>query len=642
MDFDPLRDALRDDARALRMQLSDPALARGRDAALDLHVGGSLEGRFGNAEWRHGASADARVAVHVFASADDVDEDAVSGRLRKGESALQGPLLPVPPGSVLLKYALVGEAEADARRGGDAALALAADARIAVGAYLPAPAAHTLGAAIDAHAARFPWIFDARDVGALRPGEACFIGLGGRFTAALSMDWASVFTGALEALQPFAVGRQPLQLQLDASLSLAFRFAMEDSFRLVFVREGDGTLRAVLNRAGSRAFRIRAKAGAVVRFAEPDVAREVLSQVAAALLSPLQPLRALALALDEALDSYDRALGAIRAALGDSATRLDAYFTELGVERALQQLAALQSLAGDAGVVAPVFAQRLHLSLAEAVTLLQQLERLPQELAARLGDRIDALLEPLRSPPLLARPADAAARLLQRLAEIEAAIVAVAETRIVAALELEYERLATGQALLDVELDPRAAEFAGRHADLLALRLDRLLLDSAREGSGVVLRLFLHQRSLRRRFSLGLEIGDTLRDVLRSGRDWALVERWVQAGSAHALRRQRTTTLSAFRAHEEAFIGSAASCRGEFDARLKQVDDAPAPWRFALSRRTYARSTAGPERVDGDEHDVGVGAEPHLVKGAGTGRVAPPRSAPARPGTRAGRSLRPG
>ena len=590
MNLESLRESLRQDARALRTALSDPALPRGREAALELRVGGARKGSFGNAEWRHGAGANAAAAVHVFVDAGDADEDKVFGRLRKGESTVGGPVLEPQPGSALLKYVLLGDAEAEAHNGGLAELALAADAHVAVGAYLRAPKEQTLGAAVAAHASMFPWVFDADDVAELRPGDACFIALGGRFSAALSIDWASVFAGPLEALAPFATRGEPLHLALDASLSLAFRFAMEDSFRLVFVREDDGILRAVLNLADSQSFRVRARAGATVHFAEPDVAREVLAQLAASLLAPAQPLRALASAVEEAIDGYHGALASIRSGLGAAAARLDAYFAELGVERALQQLAALQSLAGDAGVVAPVFAQRLQLTLGEAEALLQRLDALPRELADRLGDRIDALLAPLHSPPLLEKPRVAAARLLERLDQIEAAILGIASTRIAAALELEYERLASDQTLLDVELDPRAMEFAGRHADLLALRLDRLLVDTERVGSGVRLRLFLHQQRIRRSFSLGLSIGDVLRDVASRGREWIVAERWVQPGTGPALRRQRSVALSGHREHNEAFIGSAASCRGDFDARLKQLDGEAGPWRFGLSLQFGSRT----------------------------------------------------
>src|SRR5690606_7486260 len=157
--------------------------------------------------------------------------------------------------------------------------------------------------------------------------------------------------------------------------------------------------------------------------------------------------------------------------------------------------------------------------------LLQQLDALPAQMATRLQDRLDAILQPLALPPLLQQSRDAAAGLLQRLDRIEAALLELADTRIKAAIGLDYERLATGAALLDVDLDLRSPEFSGRHADLLALRLDRVLVDSTRDGAGVALRLFLHQQRLRRRFSLGLALGSELVDMARSGNEWVLVDR---------------------------------------------------------------------------------------------------------------------
>lgn len=591
MKLEPLLDSAREGADNLRRDLGDPALPRGRDPALQFALAESISGRFGQAGWRLAAGVSGRAAVHVFETASDTDPDRIFGPARKGESTVQRPVLHPRTGVAYLKYVLDGDAEADANaRSGPARIKLAGDATVAAGAYVPVPRKGTLQQALSGRGADIPWVLDAGDVRAMRPGEACFIALGGELSAALDIEWASVFAGPLGALGELSTSGAPLQLAVDASLGLAFRFSVEDSFRLAFVRTNDG-IRAVLHRAGSDAFRMSAEAGMTVRFAQPDAAREVLSQVAASLLGPAQqPLREVVAALDQALGAYDAALARIHATLGGAAAQLDAWFDARGLARALERLDRLQAIAADVGRVAPVFAQRLELTLAQAEAVLDALDRLAADLAQRLGARIDALLEPLRLPPLLEAPREAAAGLLARLDRIEAALLEVAGKRIEAALTLDYQRLDADALVFDADLDPDSNAFAGRHADLLALRLDRLLVDAGRDDGAVSLRLFLHEQKLRRRFSLGLALGSGLRDVARSGHEWTFVERRVRDEGNGALRVRQSTTLKGYRGHEEAFIGSAAHCRGDFDARLRRDDSAPARWRFALSLEFGSRT----------------------------------------------------
>lgn len=591
MKLEPLLDSAREGADNLRRPLGDPAMPRGKAPALEFALAETVSGRFGDARWRLAAGVSGRAALHVFEEASDSDPDRLFGPARKGESTVQRPLLHPLADVTYLKFVLQGDADAEAKAdSGYAGIKLAGDATVAAGAYVPVPRSGTLQQALAGRGTEIPWVLDAGEVRAMRPGEACFIALGGEFSAALEVEWASVFAGPLEALIALSTRAAPLQVAVDASLGVAFRFSMEDSFRLAFVRSKTA-LRAVLHRAGSDAFRMSAEAAATVRFAEPNAAREVLSQVAASLLGPVQqPLREVVAALDQVIGAYDNALARIRSLLGAAAGQVDAWFDERGLARALERLAGLQALAADVGRVAPVFAQRLELPLAQAEDVLEALDRLPAELAQRLGTRIDTLLEPLQLPPLLEAPREAAAGLLARLDRIEAALLDVARKRIEAAITLDYQRLDADALVFDADLDPEDPAFAGRHADLLALRLDRLLVDAARDDGAVSLRLFLHERRLRRRFSLGLAFGSTLRDVARSGHEWSFVERRVRDASTGALRVRHSTTLKGYRGHEEAFIGSSAQCRGDFDARLRRDGDAAARWRFALSLEFASRT----------------------------------------------------
>src|SRR5690606_31030159 len=94
---------------------------------------------------------------------------------------------------------------------------------------------------------------------------------------------------------------------------------------------------------------------------------------------------------------------------------------------------------------------------------------------------------------------------------------------------------------------------------------------------------------LRRRFSLGLALGSELVDMARSGNEWVLVDRRALDEEGQQ-QRQQSATFNGYRAHEERLFGSAASCRGDLDARLKQTDGAAARWRFALALEFGSRT----------------------------------------------------
>lgn len=591
-------------AAPLRMALDDPALVHGASAALQLPLAAKASGRTGDARWR--SAAGATVAIHVFGTASDRDPDRVFGAPRASESPVATSLLHPREGRATLKYVVAGDIEASAsadagapRARGDAAgtgrervaagLSASVDADARLGAYLHAATGTTLGSALATHAARMPWILDAASVAAMAPGEACFLVLGGRASAALEVDWADVFAGDLGALAGFADTPGLLAITLDASAGLAFRFSVEDAFRLVFVREANG-VRAVVNRASDARFRLSADASIEIALADPEAARAVLAQVAARLLGPLTgPLRESTAALQQVIDGYDAALARIRAALGGAAATLEQWFDEHGLSRALQRLQALQSMVEEVGHVAPVLAQRLGLGLAQAEALLAELDAWPATLAQRAGDRVAQWLAPLDPEPILQRPREAAQALLARLEAIESTLVELAHARLSLAMSAEYERIDEDKTVLDVLLDTAHAEYGGRHADLLALRFDRVLVDALRQGAGVALRLFLHEHRLRRSFTLGLSLGDTLRQATTTGRSW-LERRRMAAGADGAVRVRHSSILEGERRNEEMAFGSQARCRGELDARLHRDDEQPGRWRLELVLRFESRT----------------------------------------------------
>lgn len=566
-------------------RLDDPALPLGATAVASLALGRDLARQFSGVGWTLAAGVSTSAGIHLVDSRRGRDPDGIVGEPPHTPGPGPGPLLATPPGHVHLKWLLTGKAGMDVSKPGSTGIRLDGTAELRAGTYLAFPADRTLGEAMAAGVAGLPLIFDVHDLAVLGEGDACFVELGGRLTTRIDVDWAGLLAGPLGPLRSLAVPGAPLDFALDVSAGARMELALEDSFRLVFAGLGAGWVRVALHRADSRAFSLGAGLRLEAGFSDPEAARAVLAAVGAGLLAPVrQALGTVDAAISDALASVDACLASLHARIGQQSDALDRYFDEHGLQRGLARVARLQSQADAVARVDARLAERLSIPLDQAVVILEAIDGLADDLARRVGDRLDATIDALGMPALAEDARAAVAGLLERLDRIEAGLAEVAGHRIRLGLDYSYRRVATGSSLFEADLDTSAATFEDWHARLLALDLTPLVAASVDAVPGVRPRRYLHARSDSRRSALGLGLGE-IADRSFWGRDWLEVERHVATDlPGRGLRREHSLVLLGHRGHEDRLFNT-VRCRGDFDARLERVDDAPGRWRHTLGLR---------------------------------------------------------
>lgn len=569
----------------LRRRLDDPALPLGATAVASLALGRDLARQFSGIGWTLAAGVSTNAGIHLVDSRRGLDPDGVVGQPPQSPGPGSGPLVATPSGHVHLKWLLAGKASMDVSRPGRTGIRLDGSADVRAGAYLAFPAERTLGEAMAEGMAGLPLIFDPRDLAALDVGDACFVELGGRLTTRIEVDWAGLLAGPLGPLRSLAVSGAPLDFALDVNAGARVELALEDSFRLAFAGLGEGWVRVALHRADSRAFSLGAGLRLEAGFSDPEAARAVLAAVGAGLLAPVrQALGTVDAAISDALAGVDDCLASLRARIGQQSASLDQYFDAHGLQRGLARIARLQSQVEAAARVDAALAERLSVPLDQAAAILEAIDGLADDLARRLGDRLDASIEALGLPALAEDARAAVAGLLERLDRIEAGLAEVAGHRIRLGLDYSYRRVATGSSLFEADLDTSATAFEDWHARLLALDLTPLIDASVDASLGIRPRLYLHSRSESRRSALGLGLGE-IADRSFWGRDWLEVERHAATDlPGGRLRREHSLVLLGHRGHEDRLFNT-ARCRGDFDARLEREDDAPGRWRHTLGLR---------------------------------------------------------
>jgi hypothetical protein len=176
--------------------------------------------------------------------------------------------------------------------------------------------------------------------------------------------------------------------------------------------------------------------------------------------------------------------------------------------------------------------------------------------------------------------------LLERLDRLEAALGEAASRRVQLGLEFEYRRVAKDEAFFAGVLGRAHPEFESLHAALLALDLARVLEASRHGGSGVALESFLHQKTVKRSVSLGLDLGGFYSDRDGATRDWSESLRIVaDADAPEGQRRERHVALKGNRTRVETAFGSRGLWRGDFAADFSSVDAGGnnGRWRFSLA-----------------------------------------------------------
>jgi hypothetical protein len=589
MDLHELIDQLPAQAANLEKTLLDPRMPRGATPALSLALDKDWHGALDGREWRARAEVAGAATISVFANEADQDLDHVFGAGRKPAASRTPAVLVPAPGRAWLKLAVAGEVGARAARGAGATrIALSAGGKVGLGAYLAVDPQATLREALSSRRQAAAFVLDAQAVRRLGVDDACFLSVGGSLSARIEVDWADVLSAPVEGLGLLTPDGRPPMLAVDAKASVSADLDLEDSFRLVFSGRDVDRIGVSLQRSASDAFALRADARATVRLVNPDLPREMLAGLLAQALG-LAPAQMARLRADllQLLGVLDDATGMLRLALAKAGVRLDAAIDDAGLPLARRRLAQLQALAALAAIAAPQSqAAALGVPLEQVATIVQRVDALGAELATRLGTRIDALLAQLQLPSLAKQPLVALRGLLARLEQLEAALVEAASRRIEAGVEFEYRRIATDEALFTAVLGRAHAQFETLHAALLGLDLATVLEASRHSGSGIALESFLHQKTVKRSVSLGLDLGGFYSDRDSSAREWSehlrvLPDPALPGGQ----RRERHVALKGSRTRVETAFGSRSLWRGDFAADFQSLDAGGnnGRWRFTLA-----------------------------------------------------------
>ncbi len=590
MDFDATFKIVTTHAETLATKLG--AIAANGDPSLQLETKRDLKRTLGGGQWKVAAGAQGRVAVRVFASKADIDPDAIFGAAKK-DSTKPSAILTPTDGQAWIKYELTGDATGKiGSSNGPATLAVSGKGRIALGAYLPASASATLAQALR-QAGGIPFVLDSGDVRQLAPGQAAYVAVGGTLSAKLEFNWADVLTGPITPLQGLVTGDKPLNLAVDLKAGLAVAITISDSFRLVFSGVDADYIAISLNRASSGAFSVKGGASATARLEKPDMARDLLANLAAQLLG-VQPERIAAVReqLETVLGFYDSTVAKVRAEIDGVADQLDAAIDAQGLPLLLTRLQQLQTVTRLARSVDPTVSQ-LGLTLDQMAKAASIVDNLAENLADQVGGNLDELLAASRLPALAKDATKALRGLLERIERIEAALLKMARTRIERGVSFEYRRIASDASVLKAKLLRGHADFDRWHRSLLGLDANEVLVAAEPANRNVVLGLFLNQASVKRTISLGLNLGRFYSDKDSAETQWTESTRMVAGAKASApMQVERRMALQGSRSREETVLGTSAKCSGEFDADFVAAGPAgnAGRWSFALSL-AYASAT---------------------------------------------------
>ena len=560
------------------------------EAALELKATKELKGTFGGGEWTYGIGATGGSSVHVLVSKEDVDPDAIFGPV-SAETTKASAVLNPTPGKAWVKYALAGGATAKVGSSkGYSKIELSAGAKVGLGAYCPAASSATL---IQALGGGIPFVLDVNDVRQLKPGQAAYVAVGGTLSAKLEFNWADVLTGPITPLQGLISGKNPLNLAVDLKAGFAVALTISDSFRLVFSGVDGDYVAVALNRASSSAFSVKADVNATVRLEKPDMARDVLANLAAQLLGlERSKLAAARGELEKVLGLYDTAVEKVRAEIAGVADKLDAAIDAQGLPlflTRLQQLQALTRVGGDANPAGTA----LGLTLDQVAKAAGAIDGVAGKLEELVGDKLDELLASLKLPKLSQDASKAANGLLEQIDKIEAALLKIARKRIEIGLSFEYRRIASDASVMKAKLLRSHPDFGQWHRSLLSLDAIPVLAASSPVNRNVVLDLFLNQKSVKRTISLGIDLGWFYSDKDTAETEWTESTRIVAGASVNAPHQvERRLTLKGSRSREETSLGTPAECSGQFDADFVASGTANAAgrWNFALNL-SYASQT---------------------------------------------------
>jgi hypothetical protein len=597
MDLDALIAQLPAQAANLDRPLLDPRQPRGATPALALALEQDWRGTLGDGEWRFRSGVAGAAAVAIFAGEGDTDADHVfgAGAKKPGGAA---PLLAPAPGRAWLKISASGEARGKlGRSNGHTGLAFSGQGELRLGAYLRAEPTHSLRDALASRRGAGVFALDPASVRRLGVDDACFVAVGGTLSARVEVDWADALALPLVDLE--IDGQVPV-LAVDARASVAVDFELSDSFRLVFVGRDPERVGVQLQRHADSAFALRAQAGVVARLANPDIARDLLADLAGQLLgvAPAQLAR-LRADLAQLLALSDDAGSLLRLELAKAGAGFDALVDEAGLPLARRRLAQLRALVALAGVAdRDAAAAKLGVPLQRLAALFERLDTLGATLAKTLGTRLDALLARWSAPAFAKQPLAALHALLAWLDRVEGALVAAASRRVEAGIDFEYRRIASNEVLFAAVLGRAHPDFAQLHGALLGLDLARALEATRHPGSGIALESFLHQKTVKRSVSLGFDLGGFYSDRDSATREWAESLRILpDAAAPGGQRRERRVALKGNRTRVETAFGSRSLWRGDFAADFASTDAGGnnGRWRFALALGFRSASPAASE-----------------------------------------------
>jgi hypothetical protein len=588
MNLDELIEQLPAQAASLERTLLDPRMPRGAAPALSLAVDKDWRGHLDGREWRFRAGVAGAASVSVFAAPADEDPDHVIGATGRKPGA-RATLPAAGEGRAWLKLKAAGEARGNlARSAAPVRVQFSGRGDIEVGSYLRVDPQQSLRAALASRRGDAAFVLDAAQVRALGVDDACFLELGGNLSARVEVDWADALSVPIEGLRELAASAGPVALRVDAKASVSVDLQLSDSFRLVFTGRDEDRVGASLQRSASEAFGLEANARVVARLGNPDIARELLASLAAQLFGvPVSQLEKVRADLAQLLALADDGTGLLRIALARAGARLDEAIDEAGLPLARRRLAQLRALAALASIADPASrAAQLGVPLGHLADLAARLDTLAADLAARIGSRLDAVLASLQLPSLLKQPLAALRGLIERLDRLEALLSDAASHRVQAGFEFEYRRVAQDEVFFTAVLGRAHPDFERLHGQLLALDLAAVLEATRHPGSGVALESFLHQKTVKRSVSLGLDLGGFYSDRDSSTREWSEALRILpDAGAPGGQRRERHVALKGNRTRVETAFGSRSLWRGDFAADFASSDPGGnnGRWRFSLA-----------------------------------------------------------
>lgn len=249
--------------------------------------------------------ATAAAAIHLYNSADDVDDDGVIGSRGEAVDPAKAstdwrPQLAFAPGNAWLKYSLSAAATAKATaKIGTAGGGISGDRSLRLLCYKRHDDTVRIGEAVLSDIDEVASVLSASDIAGLSVGEAVALKSRGKLTASLSISWSDIFSSSLHGLTDVlgADRAGAFLINIGASASASFTATVDDDFSLSFVRErasGDRAIRVALRKSAVHDSRFEAKAGVQIEFADPAAVEKVLGSVVAGVLdAPTAALKAI-------------------------------------------------------------------------------------------------------------------------------------------------------------------------------------------------------------------------------------------------------------------------------------------------------------------------------------------------------------